>query len=124
MYMINSRFLSQKITLEEDIKISQEDFYLLKDFIYEKSGILLQDSKKEFLANRVKNRLKNNNFSNFKDYYYYYLKYETDDREFKMLMDAVTVNETKFFRNIPLLDTFKEIILSDFSKRERRFGAI
>lgn len=113
--MINSRFLRKTTESNEnknDINITLEDFYSIRDFIYEKSGMYFADTKRDFIEVRVKKRVSDNNFESFKDYYYF-LKYNTNDREFKMLMDAVTVNETKFFRNLPLLEVFEKKVLDN-----------
>lgn len=111
--MIKSRFLKRRVSEEDkELEFSQEDFYTIRDYIYAKAGINFAMNKKDFLENRLKRRVMENNFDSFKDYYYY-LKYNASDYEFRSLMDAVTINETKFFRNLPLLKSFEEVILPD-----------
>ena len=113
--MINHRFLRKNSDLtdtKQEISMTLEDYFSIRDYIYEKSGMYFADSKRDFVEVRVKKRVSDNNFQNFKDYYYF-LKYNTSDREFKMLMDAVTINETKFFRDIPLLTAFETKVLEN-----------
>ena len=113
--MINHRFLRKSSDLtdtKQEVSMTLEDYFSIRDYIYEKSGMYFADSKRDFVEVRVKKRVSDNNFQNFKDYYYF-LKYNTSDREFKMLMDAVTINETKFFRDIPLLTAFETKVLEN-----------
>lgn len=119
--MINSRFLKSRVSEEEEVSLSNEDFFTLKEFIYERSGIFLADNKREFLETRVKRRVTENGFSSVKDYYYF-LKYSTNDKEFKVLMDAVTINETKFFRDLPLLESFEKEVVSDILEMKKKKG--
>jgi len=119
--MINSRIFSKSFDMNEDSKpkLSQDEFFFIRDYIYENSGILIKDTKKDFLESRLLKRVEYNKFENFKDYYYY-LKYNNSELEFKYLMDSVTINETKFFRNRPLLDAFRTLIKEEFARSMSR----
>lgn len=119
--MINSRFLKSRVSEEDEVTLSNEDFFTLKEFIYDKSGIFLADNKREFLETRVKRRVTENGFSSVKDYYYF-LKYSSNDKEFRILMDAVTINETKFFRDLPLLESFEKEVLADIVEQKKKKG--
>jgi chemotaxis protein methyltransferase CheR len=114
--MINSRIFSKNIGLQasKKIKLSQDEFFFIRDYIYEKSGILIKENKKDFLESRLLGRVEYNKFETVKDYYYY-LKYNNSEKEFKCLMDSITINETKFFRNIPLLNAFRTLMKDEFS---------
>lgn len=80
------------------IKLSDEEFKLFRDIVYEYSGILFQDHKRYIIENRLSKRLKQLNFSSFKDYYYF-LKYDRKrDDELVEVMNLLTINETYFFR--------------------------
>ncbi|WP_027389946.1 CheR family methyltransferase [Chrysiogenes arsenatis] len=80
------------------IKLSDEEFKLFRDMVYEYSGILFQDHKRYIIENRLSKRLKQLNFSTFKDYYYF-LKYDRKrDDELVEVMNLLTINETYFFR--------------------------
>jgi chemotaxis methyl-accepting protein methylase len=48
--------------------MTDETFILLRDFIYEQSGIIFTDGKKEQLASRLALRLKANNLKDFDKY--------------------------------------------------------
>ncbi|HNQ45452.1 MAG TPA: protein-glutamate O-methyltransferase CheR [Syntrophorhabdus sp.] len=91
--------------------MTKEEFVLLRDYVYEKSGIHFAENKAYLLESRLSNRLTELGFSNFEDYYYF-LKYGGDKvrSEIINLFNAVTTNETSFFRNPPQLDAFKVIV--------------
>lgn len=91
--------------------LTKENFILLRDFVYEKTGIFFAENKTYLLESRLTNRLGELGLSTFEDYYYF-LKYGGDKMRAEMnnLFDAVTTNETSFFRNPPQLDSFKVIL--------------
>ncbi|HEY3278621.1 MAG TPA: protein-glutamate O-methyltransferase CheR [Syntrophorhabdaceae bacterium] len=91
--------------------LTKEEFILLRDFIYDKTGIYFAENKTYLLESRLTNRLSELGFSTFQDYYYH-LKYGGDKvkAELISLFEVVTTNETFFFRNPPQLDAFKVIL--------------
>jgi chemotaxis protein methyltransferase CheR len=91
--------------------LTKEEFILLRDFIYDKTGIYFAENKSYLLESRLTNRLSELGFSTFQDYYYH-LKYGGDKikAELTNLFEVVTTNETFFFRNPPQLDAFKVIL--------------
>ncbi|BDU50294.1 CheR family methyltransferase [Haliovirga abyssi] len=116
--MVNSKFSRRKIVEEkDDVEFKLEEFYTIRDFIYSKSGIYFKENKIELLRNRIIKKIKDNSFNSFKEYYYY-LKYNSDEKEFKLLMDAITINETKFFRNNILMSNFEAVILPEILKEK------
>jgi chemotaxis protein methyltransferase CheR len=99
-----------------------ETFRLLRDFIYEHSGIYFSDMKKLQLENRLKLRLKANNLSDF-DKYYYMLKYDPQaGKELRCLFDSVTTNETSFFRSPPQIQAFQEKALPEIMAKKLDHG--
>jgi chemotaxis protein methyltransferase CheR len=99
-------------------KMTDETFILLRDFIYEQSGIYFADNKKGQLENRLAMRLKVNNLLDY-DKYYYLLKYDPQaGRELRALFDSVTTNETSFFRSPPQIQAFQEKVLPEIITRK------
>ncbi len=85
-------------------------FNKLKELIYELSGIYFGEQKKYLLETRLSKRLSVLNLSNFDDYYNY-LKYSPEKTgEVKELLNSVTTNETSFFRDMPQLEVFVDIL--------------
>ncbi len=79
------------------IELDESTFYELRDFVYSLTGIYVQDSKKYLLENRLQKRLRDNKLESFRDYLYL-LKYRSNQSEMNYLFDAITTNETYFFR--------------------------
>lgn len=95
--------------------MTKEAFILLRDFVYEKTGIFFPENKAYLLESRLTNRLGELGLSSFEDYYYS-LKYGSDKvkNEISSLFDVVTTNETSFFRNPPQLDAFKIVMQKNY----------
>jgi chemotaxis protein methyltransferase CheR len=84
------------LTLQE-ITLGEQEFRLISDLVYKHCGINLHDGKKELVRARLAKRLRESRFDNFSDY----LRYVLDDptgREFSILVDSLSTNLTRFFR--------------------------
>ncbi|SDN60665.1 chemotaxis protein methyltransferase CheR [Desulfonauticus submarinus] len=115
-----SSLFSKTVTLRKDIKISDEEFSKLRDFIYAQTGIYIGDNRKYLLENRLVNRLRDLNLKTFGEYYYF-LRYDPSRREeLNRLFDVITTNETSFFRNPPQLKVFQDIILKEIVETKRK----
>ncbi|GAB6161360.1 protein-glutamate O-methyltransferase CheR [Desulfothermus naphthae] len=111
-------FLTKTTTLRKDYKITDEEFKLLRDFIYNQTGIYIADNRKYLLETRLRNRLKKRGLNSFSEYYYF-LKYDPERRkELEKLYSVITTNEPSFFRNSPQLKVFQEIILPEIIERQ------
>ncbi len=94
----------------EEPDMSQEEFILIRDFLHEKSGIYFPENKQYLVKNRLVRRMAELGIKTYRDYFYH-VKYDTSMREFHLLMDLMTTNETSFFRNEPQLTSFKDEVL-------------
>ena len=97
-------------TAEHDIKMTSEEFAMIRDFIHEKSGIFFAENKMYLVENRLSRRMSELQITNVRDYFYH-VKYDTSMKEFNTLMDLITTNETSFFRNEPQLLSFGSEVL-------------
>ncbi len=102
-------------------ELSLEDFLTFRDFIHEKSGIFFSENKKYLLENRLSKRMVTLGLKTHRDYFYQ-VKYDTSMKEFNMLMNLVTTNETSFFRNPPQLTCFQEEVLPLVLDKAKRSG--
>ncbi len=110
---------SKSITLRKDLKIGDEEFVQLRDFIYGQSGIFIGDNRKYLLENRLANRLKENNLKSFGEYYYF-LRYDPGRKaELNKLFEVITTNETSFFRNPPQIKVFQDVVLKKILQEKR-----
>jgi chemotaxis protein methyltransferase CheR len=117
-----SSLFSKTITLGKELKITDQEFVNLRDFIYEQCGIYIADNRKYLLENRLGNRLKKLNLRNF-DEYYNFLRYDAaKNAEMKKLFEVITTNETSFYRNPPQLQVFQEKVLTEVIAAARTGG--
>lgn len=104
----------------QHIELSDEIFRLLRDMIYEMSGVSFTDDSKYIMESRLQLSVKRKQFDNFRDYYYF-LKYDRKkDEELASMIDIITVHETYFFRERQQLDTFNEEALPELARREAK----
>jgi chemotaxis protein methyltransferase CheR len=96
--------------------LTNQEFILLRDFVYEKTGIYFAENKGYLLESRLAGRIEELGLSSFEEYHYY-LKYggQKTGQELTALFDLVTTNETSFFRNPPQLDAFKIIVQKTYA---------
>lgn len=103
---------------EPQIALNDEVFRLLREMIYEISGIYFSDDSKFIMESRLQQSVKRKQFDNFRDYYYF-LKYDQKrDEERASLIDILTIHETYFFRESRQLQTFSQEILPELAQRE------
>jgi chemotaxis protein methyltransferase CheR len=94
----------------------------LRDFIYDKCGIYVQDNRKYLLENRLLNRLKALGLKNYGEYYEF-LRYDPGaHRELKALYAVITTNETSFYRNPPQLKILEDGLLKDLLEEQKNRG--
>jgi chemotaxis protein methyltransferase CheR len=79
--------------------LSTENFAKIGEFIYRKSGIYLEEEKHyDKLAKYIDARAAELGFDSFRKYFFKLRFDDKDGEEFQALMNAITVNETYFFR--------------------------
>lgn len=106
----------------KDLHITDEEFVLLRDFIYQQCGIFIAENRKYLVENRLSNRLKELNLKSYNEYYNY-LRFDPNKRqELTKLFEVVTTNETSFFRNPPQLEVFQRIVLAQAIDQARKQG--
>ena len=102
-------------TMNEDI------FKQLRDFIYEKTGIYVPDNKKYFLENRLSRIVKEKNFRGYEDYLHF-LNYSAQRHDIARLFDAITTNETFFFREPQQFEVFSNNLVPQIIKENTQMG--
>lgn len=93
-----------------DYKLSDATFEELSTLIQDRTGIYIPASKKYLIENRLIRVLEENNLNGY-DEYLYLLKYSPNGRTFERLYDAITTNETYFFREPAQFDVFLEYVV-------------
>ena len=91
-----------------NINISDKEFLQLKDIIYKKSGIHITKDDMKNLKNKLIDRLLINSLDSFRDYYQFLIK---NNDEIQSMINAVTTNETYFFREHKHFEFLKDEVL-------------
>jgi len=98
--------------------LSKENFTKIGEFIYRKSGIYLEaDKHYDKLAKYIDKRSKELNLDNFRKYFFKLRFEDKDGLEFQELMNAITVNETYFFREKDQFEVLVNKILPELHER-------
>jgi chemotaxis protein methyltransferase CheR len=107
---------------DSEITMTDEEFPLLRDLIYNYSGLFFAEENRYLLERRLSSRLAHHQLSTFQDYYYY-LKYDAGrEQELSDIMDLLTTNETYFFRESFQLKAFTDEIIPELTKRKAKNG--
>lgn len=92
-------------------EITDIEFNLFKNFIYDFAGINLSSEKKQLVTSRLSKRLRHYALSNFREYFDIIMD-ESQSAERQVAVDLLTTNETYFFRESKHFDFLKEKVLS------------
>jgi len=84
--------------LSSPVTISPKAFRILQELIAREAGIKLSDFKKVFLVSRLTPRLKALGCANFNEYLEVLADPATHGCELGLLINRITTNETRFFR--------------------------
>ena len=99
--------------------MSDEEFTDLSSLIYCYLGLNITTAKKMMLSSRLNKRLRELNFSTYREYYNYLKSYDGRMLEFDELTDAVTTNKTNFFRENKHFEFLSDGILNEILNMKR-----
>lgn len=105
-----------------NIKLSTDTFKQVRDFIYEKSGMYFPDNKAYLIESRLSPRIEEKGCKSFEDYLLMLRRDPSSGRELTTLFDAITINETSFFRDIEQLDTVLNATLLELIEEKKKKG--
>ena len=115
---------SKSTTLRKNVRITDEEFVQLRDFIYEKSGIFVDVKRKYLFESRFSKRLSELGLTSFFDYTKYLKFDKRKDEELKHLFELVTTNETSFYRDMRQLEAFRDNVLKEALGEQRKKGQL
>ncbi len=119
---MSSLFKRPPLPFQKDLKISNEEFLQLRDFIYQQSGIYIGENRKYLVENRLSNRIKELKLKSYSEYYNF-LRFDVSRRsELNRLFEVVTTNETSFYRNPPQLRVFQNSVLPQTIEECKKSG--
>jgi chemotaxis protein methyltransferase CheR len=90
--------------------LADKEFNLFSRLIYEQSGIHFSEMNRSILDTRLQERLRATQYKDVTVYYDFILK---NQEEMKMLLDSVTTNLTRFFRNTGQFETLEHFVIPD-----------
>jgi chemotaxis protein methyltransferase CheR len=93
--------------------LSEEDFRMFADFFYRRTGIQFGLNKRYFVDKRLQERIMRTGQNSFRDYFD---ALRRDPAEYQALVNAMTVNETYFYRESYQLDCLVKSILPEVVK--------
>lgn len=99
--------------------LTDEDFEKFRTLIYDESGIHFSDSNRTILESRLKERLKKAEIDSVASYYSLIKK---NTEELKTLLDSVTTNLTRFWRNAAHFQTFEKHVVIDLVDYKKKVG--
>lgn len=111
---------SASLFLHRSNAITDDEFRQLRDFIYAKCGIWVDDKRKYLFDNRFAGRLAQLGLNTFSDYLKVLTHGADKDKELLHVYELVTTNETSFFRDIKQLDAFKAHVLAPLIEEQRK----
>ncbi|MFH1147049.1 MAG: protein-glutamate O-methyltransferase CheR [Pseudomonadota bacterium] len=97
----------------EKIPITQEEFKLLRDYIADQSGIFVGDQKLYLIESRLTVLVIENGCRSFHEFYRKAANNPHNGLRDKII-DAITTNETLWFRDQTPWSILKEVIIPDF----------
>ena len=108
--------LSFNFSSQQDQKLTPQVFTEWRKYIYDLCGIYFHDNKKYLLESRLEKRIKHLKMDTFEQYLQYLKTNPNQEVEKRQLFEAITINETYFFRNQPQLDALVANIIPELSE--------
>ena len=106
-------------TVEREFALSKKEFGFIAELVYDRAGIVLGDHKMDLVYTRLARRLRALRLPSFADYCAL-LRGPDLDQELGFLINAITTNHTKFFREPHHFSHLRNTVLRDFAQRCRQ----
>lgn len=89
--------------------VSPAEFKLFQELIHRETGIYLSEAKKALLVGRLSGRLRELGLGSFREYHRHVT--DVDSAERVKMLDCITTNETRFFREPQQFDFLEEHVI-------------
>lgn len=99
--------------------LNDADYELFRKLIYDESGITFSDTNRSILDGRIKELLREKNLQTPSEYYALVTK---NPEEMKLMLDSVTTNLTRFFRNQPHFDALIHYVIPHVIEYKKNHG--
>lgn len=101
-----------------DQELTEEEFARFRALIYKVAGIQIPASKKVMVTNRLRRRLRATGIATFAAYYAL-ITSPTSATEMPAFLDAITTNETYFYRDVHHYEWLGTTFLPEFARSNR-----
>lgn len=105
------------------MEISDQEFKLMRDLIYQRFGINLTDQKKSLMVGRLQKVIRASGFATFKEYYDHLLN-DKSEKGLSELIDRISTNHTFFNREKEhfrfFVETALPTVVARLQKENRR----
>ena len=100
--------------MPKNLILNDTAFLLLCDLIHDRTGVEYGNNNRDLLAEKLSSRAMAWGFDSFLDYYYL-LKYDQSaQEEWKYVMDAISVQETFFWREMDQLYALVNVLIPEY----------
>ncbi len=99
--------------------LTDAEFDMFRKVIYDESGITFSATNRSILDSRLKEKLREKQLSSVQEYY---RLITSNKEEMKIMLDSVTTNLTRFFRNQPHFDSLVNYVIPHIIERKKKTG--
>ncbi|RKY35113.1 MAG: hypothetical protein DRP78_05785 [Candidatus Omnitrophota bacterium] len=99
------------------LKISGQEFDILRKLMYKHTGVYLKESKKPLVISRLRTRLEGLKLNSFSEYIIVLENHGIKEMEY--FVNALTTNETYFFRHVKQFNYLFEKIFPEIIEKKR-----
>jgi chemotaxis protein methyltransferase CheR len=103
--------------------LTDSEYRLFKDLIYEECGVCIGMEKRVFLESRLRRRMDDLGIASAYEYYCLLRHFEGRAQELPELLDILMICETSFFRNQPQFDLLRDAVLPEVVTRKWNAGS-
>ena len=100
----------------DEFEFTDQDFAMISSLVYDKTGIVLKSEKKTLVYSRLAKRLRQLKLKTFKDYCGLVVS-EKGDNELPSLINAITTNLTRFFREEHHFEHIRDVLIPQAVER-------
>ncbi|HEV7279883.1 MAG TPA: protein-glutamate O-methyltransferase CheR [Pirellulaceae bacterium] len=112
--------LAPSPTVRGDRLITDEEFRLIRELVYEKTGISLSNAKRSLVQCRLAKRLRALSLKDYRDYYRLLVSKEETSGEMQTMINCITTNKTDFFRERHHFEFLSELVAERIAVSDRR----
>ena len=99
--------------------LTDAEFDMFRKVIYDESGITFSATNRSILDSRLKEKLREKQLDSIEEYYRLVM---SNKEEMKIMLDSVTTNLTRFFRNQPHFDALVNYVIPHVIENKKKTG--